>query len=243
MNADRDKKLSRVRRFIDLVRGQQESDSLPEEAGKTRGRESLVSPSTRSDATFLVAGLGNPGREYANNRHNVGFMLVDHLAARLGVQFSRVQHKALVTDSRYGGHKIILVKPQTYMNESGQSIASLVRFYKVPLENLLVVYDEMDIPLGAIRIRPKGGTGGHRGMRSIIQQLGNQQGFPRIRLGLGRPPGRLPPPAYLLQDFSTQEKETLSIVLDNAVDAVLSFVADGLETAMNLYNGPVSHEE
>jgi PTH1 family peptidyl-tRNA hydrolase len=243
MTVDRKRKISKIRRFIDLVRGGQESGTILDEARKAKGSESQVSPLSRSDATFLVAGLGNPGREYANNRHNVGFMLVDQLATRLGAQFSRVQHKALVTDARYGGHKIILVKPQTYMNESGRSIASLVRFYKVPLENLLVVYDEMDIPLGAIRIRPKGGSGGHKGMQSIIQQLGNQQGFPRIRLGLSRPPGRMPPPAYLLQDFSTQEKEVLSTVLDNAVDAVLSFVTDGLETAMNLYNGPVIREE
>ncbi|MFQ5617119.1 MAG: aminoacyl-tRNA hydrolase, partial [Anaerolineales bacterium] len=142
---------------------------------------------------FLIAGLGNPGREYAGNRHNVGFMLVDRLAERLRVRFTRMQNKALVTDALWQEHKLILAKPQTYMNESGQAVAPLVRFYKIPLENLLVAFDDMDIPLGAIRIRPKGGSGGQKGMKSVIQRLGNQQGFPRIRLGLGRPPGQMPP--------------------------------------------------
>ncbi len=196
----------------------------------------------RSPQTYLIVGLGNPGREYADNRHNVGFMLVDYLAEKLDIQFARMQQRALVADTRYKGHKLILVKPQTYMNESGQSVAALARFYKIPNKNIIVAFDDMDIPLGNIRIRRHGGSGGQKGMKSIIQRLGNQQNFPRIRLGLSRPPGQMPPPAYLLQDFSAHEREQLAPVLETAADAILTFVTEGLDKAMNRYNGSVDSE-
>ena len=198
---------------------------------------------TQTTQTFLIVGLGNPGRENVGNRHNIGFILVDCLAARLGLSFSRLQNKALATDGRYERHKLILAKPQTYMNETGRAVAPLVRFYKIPIQNLLVAFDDMDLPLGTIRIRPKGGSSGHKGMKSIIQQLGNQKDFPRLRLGIGRPPGRMDPAAYLLQDFSTREKETLEPRLDSAVDAVVSFVTEGLDKTMNQYNGSATNEQ
>ncbi len=210
-----------------------------EEAVQESGPPAAPAPSQ----TFLITGLGNPGREYANNRHNAGFMVVDRLADRLGLSFSRVQQRALVTDGRYEDHRLILAKPQTYMNESGGSIGPLVKFYKVPLENLLVAFDEMDLPLGTLRIRPKGGSSGQQGMQSIIRSLGNRQGFPRLRVGIGRPPGRMPPPAYLLQDFSFDQQQALDQVLDQAVDAILSFVTEGLSAAMNRYNGVVAGED
>ncbi len=191
--------------------------------------------------SFLIVGLGNPGREYANNRHNVGFMMVDRLAERLGVTFTRAQLKAIITDTRYQGHKLILAKPQTYMNESGQAVASLLNFYKIPVENLIVAFDEMDLPLGEIRIRPKGGSSGQKGMKSIIQKLGHEN-FPRVRLGIGRPPGRIPAPDYLLQDFTFDEQTRLAPVLTDATDAVLTFVTEGLEIAMNRFNGIISNQ-
>jgi PTH1 family peptidyl-tRNA hydrolase len=152
-----------------------------------------------------------------------------------------MQFRALVADARHEGRRVILVKPQTYMNESGQSVAALQKFYKVPLEDMMVAFDEMDLPLGLIRIRPKGGSSGHNGMKSIINRLGGSQGFPRIRLGIGRPPGRMPPEAYLLQDFSKDDRQTIVPgFLDEAAQAVLTFVTDGLEQAMNRYNGEFS---
>ncbi len=185
--------------------------------------------------TFLIVGLGNPGKEYRNNRHNIGFMLVDKLAERLGLTFSRVQHKALVTDGRYQGKKIILAKPQTYMNLSGQSVGALVRFYKLPLTNLLIAYDDVDLPLETIRIKPSGGSSGQKGMKSIIQQLGTEE-FPRLRLGVGRPPGRMSTPSYVLQDFSKSDAEDLAIFLERAADAALMFVSEDIEQAMTRYN-------
>ncbi len=185
---------------------------------------------------YLVAGLGNPGREYAANRHNVGFMLVDRLAARLGASFSRLESKALVCKAEYQGRRMILAKPQTYMNLSGQAVGGLLNYYKVPLGNLLVVYDDVDLPLGTLRLRPGGGSAGQKGMQSIIERLGSQD-FPRLRIGIDRPPGRMDAAAYVLQDFSRQQVEFLAPVLERAVDAVLVFVTQGLEAAMNQFNG------
>jgi len=185
---------------------------------------------------YLIVGLGNPGKVYAANRHNVGFMLLSRLAERLGETFGRVESRALLTKAVYQGRRLILVKPQTYMNASGSSVRSLLRFYKVPVQNLLVAFDDVDLPFETIRIRAEGGSGGQKGMQSIIDQLGSEA-FPRLRIGIGRPPGRMEAADYVLQDFPKAERELLAITLDRAADAVLSFVADGLDKAMNLYNG------
>jgi len=185
--------------------------------------------------TYIIAGLGNPGRKFASNRHNIGFMLLDQLASRFQVSFSRVQFNALVTRCKYNEKRLILVKPQTFMNNSGKAIASLIRYYKVPLNNLLVAYDDLDIDLGVIRLRPNGGSGGHKGMSSIINEL-NSQNFPRLRLGIGRPPGRMEPADYVLQDFSSQERQILPELLDQGVEAILTFLDQGIEIAMNKYN-------
>lgn len=187
---------------------------------------------------YLIVGLGNPGRQYRENRHNIGFSVVDRLAGRLDLAFSRVQFRSLITDARYEGRRLLLVKPQTYMNESGQAVASLVRFFKVPLENLLVIYDDVDLPFGVLRLRPEGGSAGQKGVESIIQRLGSQD-FPRLRVGVGRPPGRMLAAAYVLQNFSKDEAEALPEILDRAAQAALLFSTEDLETAMNRYNGPV----
>ncbi len=184
---------------------------------------------------FIIVGLGNPGRAYRETRHNIGFTLVNHLADRLGVEFTRMESKSLVTKGTFAGHQLILAKPMTYMNLSGQAVRSLVRFYKIPLDKLLTCYDDVDLPLGTMRMRPDGGAGGHKGMQSIIEQLGNQ-GFPRLRIGIGRPPGRKTAASYVLDDFSPDETEFLQVILDRAVDAVLTFVTDGIDAAMNQYN-------
>ena len=188
--------------------------------------------------TFLLIGLGNPGREYQNNRHNFGFMLIDRIAVRLNARGLKVQSKAIVTNGIYQERKIILAKPQTYMNLSGQSIQGLANFYKLPLENLLIAYDDLDLPFGTIRMRPGGGPGGQKGVASAITQLGTKD-FARLRLGIGRPPGRMDPSSYVLQDFSREETKILSEILDRAADAALEFVLNGLDKAMNKYNGSI----
>ena len=184
---------------------------------------------------FIIVGLGNPGRAFRETRHNIGFMLVSRLAERLGVDFSRMESKSLVTKGDYMGHRLILAKPMTFMNLSGQAVSSLVRFYKVALENLLVLYDDVDLPLNTLRMRPSGGAGGHKGMQSIIQQLGTNE-FPRLRMGIGRPPGKKSAASYVLKDFSADETEFLTVILDRGVDAALTYVTDGIDTAMNKYN-------
>ncbi len=191
-----------------------------------------------TENTFLIVGLGNPGREYKDNRHNVGFMLVDRLAVRLNGRLSRVQAKALVGSVNFQGYKIILAKPQTYMNLSGQSIQGLARFYKLPFENMIVAHDDLDLSFGTIRIRPGGGPGGQKGVASTIERLGSKD-FPRLRIGIGRPPGRMDPAAYVLQDFDRSDLVALSEILDHAADAVLTFITEGLNTAMNQFNGDI----
>ena len=186
--------------------------------------------------TYLIVGLGNPGREYKDNRHNIGFMLVDRLIVRLDARGMKLQSKAIVTSAAYEERKIILAKPQTYMNLSGQSVQGLLNFYKIPLSNFMIASDDLDIPFGTIRIRASGGPGGQRGLASVIERLGTKD-FPRLRMGIGRPPGRMDPAAYVLQDFSRHEMSMLSGVLDHAADAVLAFVKDGLSKAMNQFNG------
>jgi len=187
---------------------------------------------------FLLIGLGNPGREYKDNRHNFGFMLIDRLIVRLNARGMKLQSKAIVTDAVYNEHKLILAKPQTYMNLSGQSAQGLIHFYKLELSNVLIAHDDLDLPFGTIRLRPGGGPGGQKGVASTIEHIGTQE-IPRLRLGIGRPPGRMDAAAYVLQDFSRDEMKEISSVLDRAADAALTFVTDGLDKAMNKYNGDI----
>jgi len=189
----------------------------------------------RRSKPYLIVGLGNPGREYRGNRHNVGFMVLDQLAKRLETSFSRMRMNALMTAIRYGDERLILIKPQTYMNLSGQAVSSFLRFYKLPREHTLVVYDDVDLPFEVIRMKPNGGDAGQKGVRSIIEKLGTQE-FPRLRVGVGRPPGRTPVSAYVLNDFSSKERELLPLILDQAASAVLHYIDNGLEAAMTLYN-------
>jgi PTH1 family peptidyl-tRNA hydrolase len=191
--------------------------------------------------TYLLVGLGNPGREYRANRHNLGFMTIDQLSQALGIRLSRVQSRALVGIGALDENKIVLAKPQTYMNLSGQAVSSLLRFYKIPLERLLVIHDELDLPLGTLRLRPVNGSAGNKGLASIIQQLGTQE-FPRLRIGIGHPPGQMSGADYVLQDFPPAEQELLEMVLKRAVEAAQVFVSSGLETAMNQYNGSLQKD-
>lgn len=193
------------------------------------------------DNTFLIVGLGNPGREYKDNRHNVGFMLIDRIAVRLNARGMKLQSKAIVMTAQHNDRKLILAKPQTYMNLSGQSVQGLVHFYKLPLSNVMILSDDLDLPFGVIRIRASGGPGGQRGLNDILEKLGTKD-VPRLRIGIGRPPGRMDPAAYVLQDFSREEMKELSLILDRGADAVLAFVTHGLNKAMNDFNGGVKEQ-
>lgn len=188
------------------------------------------------ELTYLLIGLGNPGREYANTRHNSGFMLIDRLAVRLNARGMKVQSKAIVMNAQYEERKLILAKPQTYMNLSGQSVQGLIHFYKLPLTNVMILSDDLDLPFGTIRIRASGGPGGQRGLSSILERLGTKD-VPRLRLGIGRPPGRMDPSNYVLQSFSRDDLQGISEILDRAADAALEFVKNGLNSAMNKFNG------
>jgi PTH1 family peptidyl-tRNA hydrolase len=185
---------------------------------------------------FLIVGLGNPGREYKDTRHNIGFLTIDALAQSLEVKLSKVQNKAIIGIGKINGCRVVLAKPQTYMNLSGEAVVGLMNFYKVPKENLIVIHDDIDLPFGTIRIRPKGGSAGQRGLGSTIDKLGSQD-FARMRLGVGRPPGQMEPKDYVLQRFAKDEKEFLKVFLEKGCEAVREFVQNGLNAAMNKYNG------
>jgi PTH1 family peptidyl-tRNA hydrolase len=184
---------------------------------------------------FLIVGLGNPGKKHQKNRHNIGFMAVDRLAGQNDIPLGKVQSKAVLGNGRIAGQQVILAKPQTYMNRSGDSVGPLVNYYRVPLENVLVIYDELDLPFGTLRLRQSGGSGGHNGMKSIINHLG--QDFPRMRLGIGRPPGRMEPADFVLRDFRGQELEVADALLNDAVLAVETYLTDGIDLAMTKHNG------
>jgi len=191
------------------------------------------------DAPWLVVGLGNPGREYAGNRHNVGFMVADLLASRVGAKFGR--HKravAEVAEGRlgFGGPKLILAKPLTYMNLAGAPVAALSQFFKVPVENVIAVHDELDVPYGQVRAKRGGGEGGHNGLRSMSRSLGSKE-YARVRFGIGRPPGRQDPADYVLSDFSGAERKELDFLVDRAADVVEAVVLEGVEWAQNKYHG------
>jgi peptidyl-tRNA hydrolase, PTH1 family len=187
---------------------------------------------------FLVVGLGNPGPAYRGNRHNVGFMVLDLLAGRVGGRFKAHKGRADVVETRLGpppAPRVVLAKPKSYMNESGGPVASLRDFFRVPPEQLVVVHDELDLPYGTLRLKAGGGDNGHNGLRSITRSLGSRD-YLRVRFGIGRPPGRMDPADYVLRDFSAAERKDLDFEVDRAADAVEALVRDGLVAAQNNYN-------
>ncbi len=188
-----------------------------------------------TEDAWLVVGLGNPGPTYAGNRHNVGFMVLDLLASRVGGRFASHKGRADVVSGRLGGVRVILAKPRSYMNESGGPVAGLLSYYKVPPERLVVVHDELDIPFGTLRLKAGGGDNGHNGLRSLTRSLGTPD-YLRVRVGIGRPPGRLDPAAFVLKDYSAAERRELPLQIDRAADAVEAILEDGLERAQTTYN-------
>jgi peptidyl-tRNA hydrolase, PTH1 family len=189
-----------------------------------------------STERWLIAGLGNPGSGYAGNRHNCGFMVADVLADRMRAPFKRDRSRARVAVGRLAGHPVTLAKPQTFMNLSGRPVAALRTFYKIPAEHIVVIHDELDIPFGAIRLKQGGGDNGHNGLRSVTAALGTRD-YLRVRVGIGRPPGRMDPADFVLHDFSAAERKALPDVLERCADAVEVLLQRGLAAAQNEFHG------
>lgn len=183
----------------------------------------------------MVVGLGNPGDEYAGNRHNVGYLVVEQLAGA-GARFkSHKRSKAVMWEGRIDGRRTVLVKPTTYMNDSGQAVAPLCAFYKVEPEQVVVVHDELDLPFGSIRLKQGGGDNGHNGLKSLRRSLGTGEFF-RARVGIGRPPGRMEPAAFVLRDFSAAERAEIPELVDRTADAVAALMTQGLDRAQSQFN-------
>lgn len=187
-----------------------------------------------SGAVTLVAGLGNPGPEHAANRHNVGFQVVETFAEHHGMRFDRMEFQGLLARGDANGKVVILVKPMSFMNRSGKVVKPIMSMFGVQIEHLLVVYDDLDLPLGKVRVRSQGGSGGHRGMESIIAALGTGD-FARLRIGIGRS-NSLPPEEYVLRDFSIDESIEMEAAYETAVSAVECFIRHGITATMNQYN-------
>ena len=188
-----------------------------------------------SDEVWLVVGLGNPGPQYAGNRHNAGFLVLDVLARRIGGRFKTHRSRSDVVEGRLAGHRVILARPRSYMNDSGGPVAGLRDFFKVPAERTLVVHDELDLPYGTVRIKEGGGDNGHNGLRSITKSLGTRE-YLRVRFGVGRPPGRMDPAAFVLRDFSATERKDLDLHVEVAADAVEAVIDKGLAAAQNQFH-------
>ena len=183
---------------------------------------------------IVIAGLGNPGKKYKNTRHNMGFLTIDRIAEKNDIKVNKIKHRALVGDGFISGHKVLLVKPQTYMNLSGESLREVMNYYNVDIEDLIVIYDDFDIETGTLRIRKKGSAGSHNGMKSVIYQLKND-GFPRVRVGIGKS-GSLDWKDFVLGKVGGAESDAISQAISNAADAVECMISEGIDIAMNKYN-------
>jgi PTH1 family peptidyl-tRNA hydrolase len=188
-----------------------------------------------SDDRFLLVGLGNPGPRYVATRHNAGFLVADLLAERIGARFKVHRSNADVAEGRLAGQPVVLAKPRSYMNESGGPVVGVARFFKVPVERIVVVHDELDLPFDTLRLKRGGGDGGHNGLKSISKSLGSPD-YVRVRFGIGRPPGRQDPADYVLKDWSAAERKLIEVAVDRAADAVEQLISDGLEATQNQFH-------
>ena len=190
-----------------------------------------------ADELALVVGLGNPGPKYEGNRHNVGFLVLDELAARVRGKFKAHKSGAEIVEGRLAGRRVVLAKPRSFMNLSGGPVVGAAKFFKIPPADIVVVHDELDLPYGTVRLKLGGGDNGHNGLRSITKSLGTKD-YHRVRFGVDRPPGRMDPADYVLRDFSATERKELAFELDRTADAVEALLADGLELAQNKFHVP-----
>lgn len=185
---------------------------------------------------YVIVGLGNPGKQYNKTRHNVGFDIIDMLAKEYDISVTKIKHKALIGEGRIGTEKVLLVKPQTYMNLSGETLIDIYNYYKVDLENIVVIYDDIDLDVGKLRIRKKGSAGTHNGMRSIVKCLGSTE-FPRVRVGVSKPMPGQNLADFVLSRFRKEEADDLAMGLEKACNAVDCIIRENLDLAMNKYNG------
>lgn len=182
---------------------------------------------------YIIAGLGNPGSKYENTRHNMGFKAIDAMASEFGIDVNRAKFKGLIGEGRIGSEKVILLKPQTYMNLSGQSVREIMNFYKIPEENLIVIYDDFDLPIGSIRVRKSGGPGTHNGMKSVVQELESRK-FPRVRVGIGSSDGSTI--QFVIGKVGKDEQQILNEAAEAAASAAADIIRIGIENAMNIHN-------
>ncbi len=182
---------------------------------------------------YIIAGLGNPSSKYENTRHNMGFKAIDAMASEFGIDVNRAKFKGLIGEGRIGSEKVILLKPQTYMNLSGQSVREIMNFYKIPEENLIVIYDDFDLPIGSIRVRKSGGPGTHNGMKSVVQELGSRK-FPRVRVGIGSSDGSTI--QFVIGKVGKDEQQILNEAAEAAASAAADIIRIGIENAMNIHN-------
>ena len=188
-------------------------------------------------SSWLIVGLGNPGREYEHSRHNAGFRAIDALAQKLGCKIDKGKFQGLYTQVSWQGEKLFLLKPQTYMNLSGRAVLQLSAYYSIPPERIIVLFDDISLPPGRLRIRSEGSAGGHNGIKSIIAELGSQE-FPRVKIGVGAKPNpEYDLAAWVLSSFSSREEKDLSFALENAADAALAIIEKGVPEAANRFNG------
>ncbi|KAF7813798.1 peptidyl-tRNA hydrolase, chloroplastic [Senna tora] len=185
---------------------------------------------------WLIVGLGNPGKKYAGTRHNVGFEMVDAIAEAEGIPISSVSFKALFGKGIIGDVPVILAKPQTFMNSSGESVGAIVSYYKIPLKQVLVIFDDLDLPFAKLRLLPKGGHGGQNGMKSVISHFKGSSDFPRLRIGIGRPPGKMDPVSFVLRPFTKQEREELDFTFQKGVEAVRILLLEGFNKSATFVN-------
>ena len=190
-----------------------------------------------ADERWLIIGLGNPGPEYAGNRHNAGRMVAELLAARMGSSFRRHRSRADIAEGTLAGVPVTVGIARSYMNLSGGPVAALSDFYKIPPSRIVVIHDELDVPFGEIRLKFGGGTGGHNGLRSVSDALGTRDFF-RVRFGIGRPPGRMDPARFVLRDFTAAERKELPLLIERAADAAEALLREGLEPAQNMFHAP-----
>ncbi|XP_074287388.1 chloroplastic group IIB intron splicing facilitator CRS2-B, chloroplastic-like [Silene latifolia] len=204
---------------------------------KIRAVSSIDDKAGNSEYTpWLIVGLGNPGNKYHGTRHNVGFEMIDKISKREGIVLNTIQSKSLIGIGSIGEVPILLAKPQAYMNYSGESVGPLAAYYKIPLRHILLVYDEMSLPNGVLRIQPKGGHGHHNGVKSVMGHLDGQKAFPRLCIGIGNPPGTMDMKAFLLQKFSSTERKQIDAALEQGVEAVRCLVLGGFDDKITRFN-------
>ncbi|XP_021612015.1 peptidyl-tRNA hydrolase, mitochondrial [Manihot esculenta] len=207
----------------------------------TMANESVIKP--KQHQPWLIVGLGNPGKKYQGTRHNVGFEMVDAIANAEGISMSSVSFRALFGKGFIGNVPVMLAKPQTFMNSSGESVGAIVSYYKIPLKQVLLIYDDLDLPFAKLRLLPKGGHGGHNGMRSVIDHFKGSRDFPRLRVGIGRPPGKMDTINFVLRPFNKQEREELDFTFQHGIDAIRILLLEGFDRSATFVNSARSMEQ